>query len=170
MNDVMERPVESGGGEALGSFVRYALMCGAGAGIASSMTVALAAPLAGKPVAQPFNATSHWLWGDSAGRRTDVTASHTGTGMATNFGASLFWGALFAGHLAMRPRHSTGEILRDAAVMGVIASAVDYGLIPKRLTPGWELALPRASVAAGMGAMAVGLALGALVARPARRP
>ena len=151
------------------TFMRYALACGVGAGLMSNAALMVAAPLEGRPLAQPFNATSHWLWGQRAARRTDASASHTGTGVATNFAASMFWGSLFAAHLAMRPRHSTGEVLRDAALLGAAASIVDFGLVPKRLTPGWELALPPRSVAFTMGATALGLALGALmVRRPAR--
>jgi hypothetical protein len=49
--------------------------------------------------------------------------------------------------------------------MSAIAAAIDYGATPKRLTPGWELVLSKRSMAATYGAMALGLAAGALVAR-----
>jgi hypothetical protein len=149
----------------LGDVVKYGVACGTGAAVASGLALVAAAQIEGRSVTQPFNATSHWLWGQEAGRRTDVSAAYTGTGVATNVAASMFWGAIFATHLAARPRHSTGQILRDAAVMGGIATVVDYGLVPKRLTPGWELALPKRSVGFTMAAMAMGLAAGALLAR-----
>jgi hypothetical protein len=77
----------------------------------------------------------------------------------------MFWGAIFGLHLARKQDATFGEIARDAALMGVIASAVDYGLMPKRLTPGWELALSKTSVALAMAATAAGLGLGGMAAR-----
>lgn len=126
----------------------------------------LAAALAeGEPVSRPVNATSHWLWGESAGRRNGFDLRHTLVGAATNQFAAMFWGTLFGLHLARKPNAGFAEIARDAAVLGAIASAVDYGLIPKRLTPGWELALSRPSVALTMAATAAGLGLGGAAAR-----
>jgi hypothetical protein len=52
-------------------------------------------------------------------------------------------------------------MLRDASVMSVIAATVDYGITPKRLTPGWELVLPTRSMFGAFPALAIGLALGA---------
>jgi hypothetical protein len=45
----------------------------------------------------------------------------------------------------------------------------DYLLLPRRLSPGWELALTRKSMAGAFAAMAAGLAAGALAARSATR-
>jgi len=126
----------------------------------------IAAALAeGQPIARPINATSHWLWGPSAGGERGVDLRHTGVGALTNQSAALFWGTIFGLHLSRHPEHDTADVWREAAIMGVIASVVDYGLISKRLTPGWELALSRKSVGLGMAATAVGLALGGIAAR-----
>jgi general stress protein 26 len=46
--------------------------------------------------------------------------------------------------LARQPQHTPLLILRDAAAMSAIAAAVDYGITPKRATPGWEEVLSRA--------------------------
>jgi len=40
----------------------------------------------------------------------------------------------------------------------MLAAIVDYGLLPKNLTPGWEEPLPVRSVAGGFGGLALGLA------------
>jgi len=45
----------------------------------------------------------------------------------------------------------------------MLAAIVDYGLLPKNLTPGWEEPLPVRSVAGGFGGLALGLALGGLI-------
>jgi hypothetical protein len=60
-------------------------------------------------------------------------------------------------------------MLRDATVMAAIAAAVDYGMVPKRLTPGWETVLSKRSIVAAYGVLALGLAAGALVTQEWRR-
>ncbi len=126
----------------------------------------LAAALAeGEAVSRPINATSHWLWGPKAGLRSGFDLRHTAVGAATNQSAAMFWGTLFGLHLARKRKAGFAKIARDAALMGVIASVVDYGLMPKRLTPGWELALSKSAVALTMAATAAGLGLGGMAAR-----
>ena len=125
----------------------------------------LAALGEGQPVVRPINATSHWLWGEKAGRSRAVDFRHTGIGLVTNQASAMFWGTLFGIYLARRPQLSPGATMRDAAVMGVLATTLDYGLLPRRLTPGWELALSKRSVALGLAATALGLGLGGLLAR-----
>jgi hypothetical protein len=49
--------------------------------------------------------------------------------------------------------------------MSAIAAIVDYGIVPKRLTPGWELSLSKKSMAGAFASLAIGLAAGALVSR-----
>ncbi len=52
-----------------------------------------------------------------------------------------------------------------ASVISAVAAAVDYGLVSKRYTPGWEDVLPKKSIVATYGALALGLAAGALLTR-----
>ncbi|MCU0790322.1 MAG: hypothetical protein MUE79_04625 [Nitratireductor sp.] len=156
------------------NFIRYALYCGAAAGVTSMAAVMLDSMARGRSPWQPVNATSHWIWGDEAGWRELPDTAHTVTGAATNQGAAMFWGAIFGAWLASQPRRTTGEMFRDAAAMGAIAATLDYGILPRRLSPGWELAGGGRSAAIGMAATAIGLALGGLAAqggpvRPRRR-
>lgn len=58
-------------------------------------------------------------------------------------------------------RPSPQRVIAAAFGTTVLAALVDYGLVPKRLTPGWELALPKSDLAAAYMAMGIGLALGA---------
>jgi len=51
-------------------------------------------------------------------------------------------------------------------VMSAIAAVIDYGAMPKRLTPGWELVLSKGSITVTYVAMALGLTAGALIAHP----
>ncbi|HLS69319.1 MAG TPA: hypothetical protein VK035_08245 [Kiloniellales bacterium] len=149
------------------TLLRYALFCGAGAALASSAATMISARLEGRSHWAPVNATSHWLWGGEAGTHDEADLPHTAVGGATNIGASFFWGGLFGAFLSSRPPRTPAGMLRDASVVGALAGLVDYGLVPKRLTPGWELALSKRSVVITMAAMSVGLAGGGLAAQKA---
>lgn len=138
------------------------------AGLASTAALALSSAAEGKGVLRPTNATSHWLHGDRAARHETFDAAHTLVGLATHQAAMLFWAVPFHAWLALRPPRTRLDLLRDAAAMSAIAAAVDYGATPKRFTPGWELVLTKRSMLAAYGAMALGLAAGALVGRRIR--
>jgi hypothetical protein len=45
-----------------------------------------------------------------------------------------------------------------AAWTSFLAAVVDYGIVPRRLTPGWELVLPKWPIALVYGVMAATLA------------
>jgi hypothetical protein len=142
-----------------------ALVTGTAASIVSTAALALLAQGEGKSAFQPTNATSHWLHGNGAASHREADAVHTLIGYATHHASALFWAVPFEAWLAARPPRTTAGLLRDACAMSAIAAAIDYGVMPKRLTPGWELVLSKRSIAATFGAMALGLAAGALVAR-----
>ena len=143
---------------------RYMLFCGAGAALASLAAVTVLARAEGRPPLGPVNASSHWLWGDEAARHGEADLAHSAIGGATNVGAGMFWGALFGAHLH-HSRSAPAEIVRDGAVLGALAGLLDYGLLPRRLTPGWELVLSGRSVVLSMAAMAAGAVAGGLLAR-----
>jgi hypothetical protein len=142
-----------------------ALVTGTAASVVSTAALALLAQREGKSAFQPTNATSHWLHGDHAASHHEPDVSHTLIGYATHHASALFWAVPFEIWLAARPPRTTAGLLRNACMMSAIAAAVDYGATPKRLTPGWELVLSRHSIAVAYGAMALGLAAGALAAR-----
>jgi hypothetical protein len=142
-----------------------ALVTGTAASVVSTAALALLARGEGKSAFQPTNATSHWLHGDSAALHREPDAAHTLIGYATHHASALFWAVPFEAWLAARPPRTTAGLMRDACAMSAIAAAIDYGVTPKRLTPGWELVLSKRSMAATFGAMALGLAAGALLAR-----
>lgn len=153
------------------NFARYALFCGAAAGATSVAAVMLDSMAQGRSPWQPVNATSHWLWGSGAGARRNLDLAHTMTGLVTNQSAAMFWGAIFGAWLSSQPPRTAAQMARDAAVMGAIATTLDYGILPRRLSPGWELAGGTRSAVLGLAATALGLALGGLAAQggPVRR-
>lgn len=57
------------------------------------------------------------------------------------------------------------KLAAKAALVSGVAAFVDYGMMPKRLTPGWEHAVGGRGVVAGFAALALGLLAGALVTR-----
>jgi hypothetical protein len=135
------------------------------AGLASAAALALLAKAAGKGAAQPINATSHWLHGDSAAEFDELDAAHTLVGFATHYASAVFWALPFEYWRARRRPPSTGALVRGACTTSAVAAAVDYGLTPKRLTPGWELVLGKRSLAVTYGVLALGLACGAKLAQ-----
>ena len=142
-----------------------ALVTGTAASVVSTAALALLAQGEGKSAFQPTNATSHWLHGDHAASHREPDVAHTLVGYATHHASTLFWAVPFEVWLAARPPRTTAGLLRNACIMSAIAAGIDYGATPKRLTPGWELVLSKRSMVATYGAMALGLAGGALVAR-----
>jgi hypothetical protein len=113
---------------------------------------------------QPTNSTSHWLHGDSAGTVKKVDIAHSAVGYTTHHASAVFWAFPFEWRLAQSPQEpTTARLARDASIMAAIAAFVDYGLVPKRLTPGWETVLSKRSIAATYVALAAGLTVGALV-------
>jgi hypothetical protein len=148
-----------------GTILGRALITGSIASAVSAAVLGLLAKAEGKDAVQPINATSHWLHGEDAGTVTAIDAEHTATGYATHYAATVFWATLFETLQSASPEPGPGKVIRDAALVSRIAAIVDYGLVPKRLTPGWEGPLPIRSVAGGFAGMAFGLAIGGLVSR-----
>lgn len=151
------------------AITRYAALCGSLAGAGSMAALALLSTIEGQGPWRPANATSHWLHGDRAARRRGPDRRHTLTGLVTHQASALFWALPFGAWLASRPSRTAAQMLRDSAVMAAIAGAFDYLVVPRRYTPGWELAVSKHSVVGAFVAMALGLAAGGLLAQTGRR-
>jgi hypothetical protein len=118
---------------------------------------------------QPINATSHWLHGERAGAVAQADAAYTAVGYATHHASAWFWALLFERWLLAHPPPTTLALIKDAAAMSAVAAVVDYALVPKRLTPGWETVLSKRAIAATYAVMAVALAGGALLSQRSRQ-
>ena len=127
-------------------------------GVRAATTAAIAASLAGRwqsrSYAAPLNATSHIVWGDEAARHDEASAKYTGTGALLHYGAALFWAAL---HEAL-----PGPAPLRAAATAATAYVVDYPVVPRRLTPGFEMRVSPGALAAVYGALAIGFLTGSL--------
>ena len=128
------------------------------AAAAVTLVASIASRRATGAYASALNATSHFLWGDRAARRHAYSWKYTGIGFAANYGASVFW-ALFYELLGRGKQRNAKRALRAGALVSALAYVVDYHVVPKRLTPGFELRLPRRALAGVYAALGVGLAL-----------
>jgi hypothetical protein len=150
------------------NLVRSAIS-GTAASVVSAAVLGVLAKMEGASPVQPINATSQWLHGERAGAIKDIDGEHTAVGLATHHGACIFWATLFETIRSMDPDAHPAVIARDAAAVATVAAIVDYGLVPKRLTPGWEGPLPIRSVAGGFVGLALGLAAGGLITQRMQR-
>lgn len=146
--------------------LREGVVTGSLACLLSVAVLALAGRRETGSAAAPVNAVSHWLWGDDALHEDRATVRHTLLGYLTHHLSAIFWAALYArlwGH--RREAKSLPQAVAGAAATTAFASAFDYGLMPRRLQPGFEQRLSTRSTVAAFGAIAAGLALGALLLR-----
>ena len=156
--------VGNAGPERRAALVRAAAI-GTVASVAVHGALAYFGRRAGRSAIAPINATSHIVHGPDAGALDRIDVPHTVVGATINHGASIFWALPLAWWLTKDRHLSAADICMGAAATGAIAGAVDYGLVPRRLSPGWHHALPAKSVAGSFGALAAGLAAGALLLR-----
>lgn len=145
-----------------------ALVTGAVASLASAAALALLAKAEGKGALQPINATSHWLHGDKAAACGELDTRHTVIGFATHYASAVFWALPFEFWRSRRRPASASTLLRGACTTSAIAAVIDYGVTPKRLTPGWELVLSKRSLVVAYGVLALGLAAGTALAHGKR--
>ncbi len=150
----------------LRNVVREGLASGAVATTATTAALtALGEVREGNPAA-PLNAVSHIVFGPRATRRDDVSAKYTGTGLALNGAAVTGWALLHAA-LFRRNEEKPGltRALFGGALVSGLAYLVDYHVVPKRLTPGFEERLPGRDLFALYAVLALCFAFGGRSAR-----
>ena len=146
--------------------LREGAVAGTLAGAVSSLVLAAIGRRQAGSVAAPVNAASHWLWGDESLHEDRATLRHTGVGLLTQHAASIFWATLYALVHGHRPE---AKRLPDAIAGGIATSAaafvIDYSIVPKRFTPGYEHRLDGKGMLAVFAALAVGFTAGSLALR-----
>jgi formate-dependent nitrite reductase membrane component NrfD len=146
--------------------LREGAVTGSLASILSTAVLALAGARQNRSAAAPINAASHWIWGDESLREDRPTLRHTLLGYLTQHAASIFWAALYSRIYGHRPEAKQWpQALAGAATTCAIAGVVDYMVVPKRLTPGYEHRLSTSAMVAVYAALAAGFALGAAALR-----
>lgn len=170
--------------------LRQAAVSGTLGGLAAATAASLAGKCEDGSYAAPLNATSHILWGDEAASKDRASLKYTLTGFLLNHGSAIFWawfyeklfgaraGAAVSSHVNGRAkgrangrrtkertaRPSLAQPVLGAAAVAAAAYAIDYHLIPKRFTPGFEKRVSGKSLAAIFAALAIGLAARDLIA------
>jgi hypothetical protein len=117
----------------------------------------------GNPVA-PLNAISHILWGDEAAEHEDADVEHTVAGVALNTAAITGWAGVY--ELAFGRSARRGNLaaaLAGGAAVSALAYVVDYYVVPKRFTPGFEQRLSPASMLAVYATLAMSLPIAGLM-------
>ena len=174
-----ERIATSKSGKAISStkkdrwqILRRAIFSGTMGGCAAAIAAAIAGKYENNSFAAPLNATSHMIWGDEAARENRYSFKFTFTGLMLNHAAGIFWAIFYEklfGQCAANERkdinlltnNNNGSLitpLLGAAAVAAGAYIVDYHLIPRRFTPGFEKRVSGKSLAAILTALAVGLA------------
>lgn len=148
----------------MSTMLRDTLRSGAVAGLTTTVAaMALGQGEQRRPFA-PINAVSHILFGDRAAHRSRASLKHTGSGLLLNLAAVTSW--------AMLHRLLFGRAIREGRVAPAIAGGiftsllayfVDYYVVPKRLTPGFEKRLSNRSLFGIYAVLALALGLGSLL-------
>jgi hypothetical protein len=149
-----------------GPFIRRASLTGAVSGLLMSTVIAGASRLATGRSASGLNVISHMLWGRRVSRKTQWTLRHTGTGLALNQLACLFWAGCYEAMLGDDRRTKRSRQAIDAIALSAVAYLVDYHLVPERFTPGFELKFSRRWFPVLYAGLAGSLWLGAQCHRP----
>lgn len=146
--------------------VKEGLVSGTLAGLFSAAVLLVSGKRETGSAVAPVNAESHWLWGDESLREDRATLRHTLTGIVTHQLSTVFWATLYALVRGDRkvvdtvPKALLGGIATSAA-----AAAIDYTLVPKRLSPGFENRISTGAMVAVFAAIAAGIALGSVLLR-----
>ena len=133
--------------------------------IATAATTAVVAILSKKEnglATSAINAVSHMLWGKEATRVGHLDARHTLVGIGLNAAAVTAWAGMHELLMSRKQRPSTGRALLAGAATSAFAYWVDYYVVPKRFTPGFEKRLSQNSLIGVYAALALSLAAGSL--------
>ncbi len=147
------------------AFASSALAAGSAAAAATTATLAVLGARRDATPYAPVNAISHIAWGDEAATHVAPSIKYTATGALLNAAAVVSWAVVFEGLLRTRQRPAALTIAAAGAATAALAYVVDYHVVPKRLTPGFELRLPPNALLPIYVSLAAGLIAGALFAR-----
>lgn len=143
--------------------LREGVVSGLLAGLLSTAVLMATGRRENRSAVAPVNAESHWLWGDESLREDSPTLRHTLTGIVTHHLATVFWATLHALVRGERRTVDVPQALLGGIATGAAAAVIDYTLVPRRLSPGFEHRLSTGAMVGVFAAIAGGIALGALL-------
>ncbi|MBC9247521.1 hypothetical protein H4P12_12565 [Paracoccus sp. 11-3] len=136
------------------------LLAGIWASLLSAVVLGLLSVTRGLPVWMPLNVPTHAFYGPEVAQETALDLSHTAVGGFIHVVACFFWAAVAVVILRILRRFRIGSVWLAGLGTAVLAGLIDYGVMPMRLRPGWELVLSPFGVAIGLLALGIGLSLG----------
>jgi hypothetical protein len=143
-------------------FLMSALKSGAIATSATTLALSALGALSRRDPAGPINAVSKMLFGDEeADKAEGFDAKHTLVGAALNSAAVTMWAGLHEALFGRFARKGPGQALASGALVSGLAYVVDYHVVPKRLTPGFEKKLSKGGMFTIYAVLAASFALGA---------
>ena len=111
--------------------------------------------------ASAFNAASHVAWGDEAFDQDGYSERYTLTGLAVHVGAMIGWAALQEVAFGRWARKGPpARAVVSGTATSAAAYALDYHVLPERLSPGIERRLSPAAMAISYAVLAAALAVG----------
>lgn len=151
-----------------------AVISGTVSGLATAGVASLVGKCENGSYAAPLNATSHIVWGEEAAYHNRPSLKYTLMGFLLNHASTIFWASFYE---KLFGRYGTGKMrvrrlpftvspepvslvkpVCGGAAVAAAAYIIDYHLIPKRFTPGFEKRVSGKSLTAIFAALAVGLA------------
>jgi len=145
-------------------YLKHTLMSGAVTTAATTAVLGVLGALKDKDPAGPINAVSHILFGDDdAMGAKGVDAKHTLTGSVLNAASVTMWAGLHELLFGKFARKGPAQAVLSGAVVSGIAYAVDYHVVPKRLTPGFEKKVSKGGLFTTYAVLALSFAAGALL-------
>lgn len=146
--------------------LQRALISGATSSVLSTIAMAIVGKKETGSAFAPTNAVSHYVHGERAGYRDRFSLRYTVPGYLIHHASATFWSFVFERLMGgVLDRKNPAGTLAAAAATSAFAALTDYKLTPRPLQPGYEKRLPKKSLAVVYGGIAVGLALGAMLAR-----
>lgn len=124
--------------------VQRACVSGNAAGLLMAVAIGVVSQSVTGRSAPGFNAISHMVWGERAARQLHWSSGYTGMGLVLNQLACVFWAGCYEA-MAHRQDGQPARPLILAATVSAVAYLVDYHVVPRRYTPGFELVFPRRS-------------------------
>ena len=147
--------------ETLPESVTKAVVAGIVAGAVTAFGLALLSRVERRHPLAAINASSHWLIGDENVRTDHFDPKQTLIGCFTHFAATIFGASVLE---SLKTAFVARVHVQLAFLTSLMAVVLDYGILPRRISPGWELALSKWSMAGGFGFLGIGLAIGSAVA------
>lgn len=151
--------------------IQRALVSGAASSILSTVAMAVVGK---KETGSPYaatNAVSHYVHGKKANFRNRFSLRYTVPGYLIHHASATFWSFVFERVMGgVLDQKNPSGVLAAAAATSAFAAFTDYKLTPRPLQPGYEKRVSNKALGVVYAGLAVGMAVGAIVARRNQAP